>query len=300
MDLRHLRQFVAVAEELHFGRAAERLNMTQPPLSQAIRALEDEIGEALFVRTKRSVALTPVGAQWLAHVRALLADATALPEIARRLGRGETGSLRLAFVSTADYNVVPDLVHRYTARFPDVRVALREATSDVQIAALLDGTLDAGIIIPPPREALHVSLAYRRLFDEPLIAAVPEIWLHEGRVRGEGGILHPRDLADLPLVLFPRPVAPTFHDLVTGYFATHGIEPRFGQQAIQMQTLISLVSVGMGITLVAESARRLAREGVRYLALADDPPRIETGLAWRRDDALPTLRRLVELVSERP
>ena len=124
-------------------------------------------------------------------------------------------------------------------------MALREATSDVQIAALLDGTLDAGIIIPPPREVLHVSLAYRRLFDEPLIAAVPEIWLQEGRIRGEGGILHPRDLADLPLVLFPRPVAPTFHDLVTGYFATHGIEPRFGQQAIQMQTLISLVSVGM-------------------------------------------------------
>src|SRR5688500_9024956 len=128
MDVRQLRHFAAVAQTLHFGRAAERLNMTQPPLSQSIQALERELGAPLFVRTKRSVALTPFGEQWLVHVRTVLGDLAALPDIARRLRDGEAGPLELSFVSTADYSVLPDLVRRYAALYPAVRVALREAT----------------------------------------------------------------------------------------------------------------------------------------------------------------------------
>ena len=126
MDLRQLRYFVTVAEELHFGRAARRLAMTQPPLSQQIQALEEEIGVQLFVRTRRSVMLTPAGQQWLPEVRRVLADAAALPGLAQRLARGEVGSLALAFVSTADYGILPDLLRHFRARHPEVQLQLRE------------------------------------------------------------------------------------------------------------------------------------------------------------------------------
>lgn len=298
MDLRQLRYFVMVAEELHFGRAAERLGMTQPPLSQSILALERELGVALFVRTKRSVALTPVGGQWLEHVRKLLDEASALPGIARRLSKGEIGSLSLAFVSTADYSVLPALVSRYRHAFPEVRVSLREATSDLQVEALLDGGIDAGLIIPPPHATLHASLDYLALLREPLVTAVPESWEAAGRLDGTAGALRLKDLLDEPLILFPRRSAPAFHDIVTGYYAANGAVPRIGQEAIQMQTIISLVSAGMGVALVPESLRRLGRAGVRYLALEDEPPRIETGLAWRRDDPSPTLGRFIAIAAE--
>jgi len=136
MDLRQIRQFIAVAEELHFGRAAKRLNMTQPPLSMSIRALEETLGVQLFNRTRKSVALTSAGAIWLGHARKVLADAERLPGIAQRAARGQLGQLRLAFVSIASYTLLPDLVCRFRAAFPDVRVELREATSDVQFDAL--------------------------------------------------------------------------------------------------------------------------------------------------------------------
>ena len=132
-DLRQWRYFVTVAEERHFGRAAARLSMTQPPLSQAIRALEDMLGVALFVRTKRSVALTAVGAALLPDVRHLLAAADALLPLAQSLARGEAGSLALSFVSTADYGLLPSLLREFGARYPQVRLRLVEATSDVQI-----------------------------------------------------------------------------------------------------------------------------------------------------------------------
>ena len=138
MDVRQLRHFEAVAETLHFGRAAARLNMTQPPLSQSIQALERELGAALFVRTKRIVALTPFGSQLLIHVRAALGELAALPDIARRLRDGEAGRLELSFVSTADYSVLPALVRRYAALYPDVEIALREATSEVPIAESME------------------------------------------------------------------------------------------------------------------------------------------------------------------
>ncbi len=298
MDLRQLRQFAAVAEELHFGRAAERLNMTQPPLSQAIQALERDLGVRLFTRTKRAVALTPVGEQWLVHVLSLLADAAALPGIAHRLSIGETGFLSLAFVSTADYSVLPVLVSRYATAYPDVRLTLREATSDLQIEALLNGDIQAGLIIPPARAALHAALDYRPLLREPLVAAVPENWLASGRVTPIDGAMPLEQLFDFPLILFPRRSAPAFHDIVTGSYAEHGARPRFGQEAVQMQTIVSLVAAGLGFALVPLSLRNLGRAGVAYLDLAEGTPVIETGLVWRRDDASPTLLRFVEIAAD--
>ena len=298
MDIRQLKHFRAVAETLHFGRAAESLGMTQPPLSQSILRLEQELGAPLFVRTKRSVALTPFGAQWLVPVRTALDSVNALPDVARRLRDGEAGRLELSFVSTADYSILPALVRRYAALYPDVEIALVEATSDVQIAALLDGQGQAGIIIPPAEGALPRSLLYRKLVSEPLIAAVPESWLAEKRLSLRAGKLPPEGLIEAPLVIFPRRSAPAFHDLVLDYYIAHGAQARIAQEAIQMQTIISLVSAGMGIALVPASLRNLARTGVRYVDLPEDAPSLETGLVWRRGDATPTLGRFLAVVDK--
>jgi DNA-binding transcriptional LysR family regulator len=295
MDIRQVRHFAAVAETLHFGRAAERLGMTQPPLSQSIMALERELGAPLFVRTKRSVRLTPLGEQWLPHVLEALTLIDALPTTARRLRDGQTGYLALSFVSTADYSILPDLVRRYAEAYPDVDIRLVEATSDVQIPALAAGERHAGIIIPPHDGALPEPLIYRRLVSEPLVAAVPTAWIGDGRLPVRDGGLTPAALLDAPLILFPRSVAPAFHDLVTGYFSARGRPARIVQEAIQMQTIISLVSAGLGMALVPASLRNLARAGVSYVEI-EDPPMLETGLAWRRDTDTATLRGLLSLL----
>ncbi|MBP0633905.1 LysR family transcriptional regulator [Cupriavidus sp. AcVe19-6a] len=297
MDLRQLRYFVTVAEELHFGRAAQRLSMTQPPLSQQIQALEEELGVPLFVRTRRSVALTPAGAQWLPEVRRVLADAAALPGLAQRLARGELGSLSLAFVSTADYGILPDLLRRFRARHPAVQLQLREATSDVQLEALLEGTIDAGLVIRPQLPAMPHGLAYLPLVSEPLVLAVPDGWRPPGGLAQDGKVSL-RDAASEPLIIFPRRSAPAFYDIITGYYAREGLVPAIAQEAIQMQTIVSLVSAGMGVALVPASLCNLRRTGVSYLALRESGPQIETGLAWRDGGSAgvaPVLRSFIEI-----
>jgi len=184
--------------------------MTQPPLSQSIMALERELGAALFLRSKRSVALTPFGEQWLVPVRAALEGLSQLPEIAQRLRDGEAGRLDLSFVSTADYSILPTLVRRYAALHPAVEIALSEATSDVQIAALLEGKGRVGIIIPPAGGTLPEPLSYRRLVIEPLVAAVPESWIEEGRLTLRDDQLAPADVVGAPLIIFPRRSAPAW------------------------------------------------------------------------------------------
>ncbi|PRE53024.1 LysR substrate-binding domain-containing protein [Burkholderia multivorans] len=291
-DLRQWRYFVTVADERHFGRAAERLSITQPPLSQAIRALEDALGVALFARTKRSVALTAVGAALLPDVRRLLAAADALPPLARRLARGEAGSLALAFVSTADYGLLPSLLRAFGARYPQVRLQLAEATSDVQIDELVAGRIDAGLVIPPvpPRHA--AGLSYLPVVREPLVVAMPA----GASDAPEDAPVHLAEIAAQPLVIFPRRLAPGFYDIITGCYGAAGAIPRIGQEAIQMQTIVSLVSAGMGVALVPQSLRNLRRTGVVYRPLAGDAPVVETGLVWRTGDVSPVLAAFIEVV----
>lgn len=296
MELRQLRHLLMVAEELHFGRAADRLGMTQPPLSLSIQRLEAELGVQLFARTHRSVALTAVGAELLPTIREIVAQIDGLPGLAQRLQRGEAGSLTLAFVSTADFGMLPDLLRAYRAEHPEVRVTLREATSDVQIDALLNEAIDAGIIITSPDLPMHAALAYLPLRRERLIVALPERWVASGDVvvGGEGVAL--ASLAEAPLVVFPRQVSPPLHEAILGCFADRGLTPTFGQEAVQMQTIVSLVSAELGFALVPASLRELRRAGVVYAELAGGSPEIETGLAWLRARELPTLRGLIAVV----
>ncbi len=289
LELRQLRYFVTVAEELHFGRAAARLHMTQPPLSQAIQGLEALLATALFVRSRRSVALTPAGAALLPEARRLLAQADELPELVRAAAAGESGRLALAFVSSADYSVLPPFLRSYRAAFPQVQIVLQEATSDIQVDDLLHNRIDAGLLIPPLPDKARLELDYLKLLEEPLILALPS-----GLTKNAA--LSLKDAPHLPLIIFPRPIAPALHDAILGCFTAAGLTPEIGQQAIQMQTIVSLVSAGMGMALVPQSVSNLMRPGVDYRQLLDSTPLVETGCAWRRDNPSPVLQGFLELL----
>jgi DNA-binding transcriptional LysR family regulator len=294
LELRQLRYFVAVAEELHFGHAATRLHMTQPPLSQAIRALESALGAPLFARSRRAVALTPAGAALLPEARRLLAQAGALPELVRRAAGGETGTLALAFVSSADYSVLPPFLRRYRAAFPQVQVALQEATSDVQVDELLHARVDAGLLIAPLPDTARAALDTLLVLSEPLILAAPS-----GLAAPPGnGPVWLKDVPPLPLIIFPRPIAPGLHDAILACLRAAGRTPIVAQEAIQMQTIVSLVSAGMGMALVPQSVSNLMRAGVEYRPLRDATPQVETALAWRRDNASPVLRGFLDLFAD--
>jgi len=310
-DLRSLRYFVAVAEERHFGRAAARLAMTQPPLSQAIRALEETLGVELFARTKRSVELTPVGLDLLPEVRRLLASAEALRPLAQSLARGEAGGLSLSFVSTADYGLLPPLLRDFGVRHPHVRLQLAEATSDVQLEELVAGRIDAGLVIGPVPSRYAAQLSWLPIVREPLVIAMSAQMaaLIEGREGGEAGEaddggkarhapISLRDAADAPLVIFPRRLAPGFYDIIMDCYGAAGLTPRIGQQAIQMQTIVSLVSAGIGVALVPQSLRNLRRTGVVYRSLRDAVPVIETGLVWRTQAVSPVLAGFIAIARE--
>jgi DNA-binding transcriptional LysR family regulator len=292
LELRQLRYFVSVAEELHFGRAATRLHMTQPPLSQTIFALEELLGTALFERNRRSVALSAAGAALLPEARRLLAQAGELPALVRRAASGETGKLVLAFVSSADYSVLPPFLRAYRGACPQVQITLQEATSDLQLDDLLNGRIDAGLLIPPLPDKARAELDYLPVLNEPLILAAPA---DLPELRGKQAI-DLRSLPPLPLIIFPRPISPSLYDAILTVFRTAGVTPAIGQEAIQMQTIVSLVSAGMGIALVPQSVSNLRRPGVKYRPLVQATPLVETGLAWRRDNASPVLQGFLDLM----
>jgi DNA-binding transcriptional LysR family regulator len=296
LELRQLRYFVTVAEELHFGKAALRLHMTQPPLSQTIQSLEQLLGAALFERNRRGVALTPAGIALLPQARRMLAQAQELPQLVQRAAAGEVGRLTLAFVSSADYSVLPPFLRAYRAAYPQVQITLQEATSDLQLDDLLHNRIDAGLLIPPLPDKARLELDYLPVLNEPLVLAVPA-----GLLKKKGKValaaLHAA-LPALPLIVFPRAISPALYDAIVSVFRDAGITPEIGQQAIQMQTIVGLVSAGMGMALVPQSVSNLMRPGVEYRALADATPLVETGLAWRRDNASPVLRGFLELLSK--
>ncbi len=289
IDLRPLRQFVAVAEELHFGRAAERLAMTQPPLTLAVQSLERQLGVALFDRRHRAVALTAAGRVLLEEARRLLAAAQALPQAVQRAARGESGTLRLAFVSSIAYGALPQWLRAYRESHPGIVLHLREATLDVQIAAFYAGEIDAGFVLHAPA-AQPAGLTAMAVLSEPLWLALPE-----GHRAATRKTVRVADLAATPLVIFPRGVSPTLYDAIFAAQAERGWTPAVAQEAIQMQTLVSLVSAGIGAAWVPQTVTRLQRPGVVYRRLAGAAVMAQTSLVWR-EPAPPVVQHFVEQV----
>jgi DNA-binding transcriptional LysR family regulator len=290
IELRTLRQFVAVAEELHFSRAAQRLHMTQPPLSLAIQGLERELGAELFQRTQRSVVLSPAGAALLPRARRMLAEAEELPRVAQAAAAGRAGQLRLAFVSSIAYGPLPGWLSSFRDMHADVALQLREATLDVQLAAFDAEEIDAGFVLHAPGAAPPGFAAWAALL-EPMVLALPQA--HPAAAPGRK--LAFARIAAEPLLIFPRAIAPSLYDAVLGFYRAHGATPHIAQEAIQMQTLVNLVSSGMGLAWVPASVMQLQRPGVVYRPLAGTSLQCETSLVWRENPP-PVVQRFVDHV----
>jgi DNA-binding transcriptional LysR family regulator len=288
MELRHLRYFITVAEELHFGRAAQRLHMSQPPLSMQIRTLEEELGVTLLKRTQRHVSLTQAGQSFLQEARQTLARLDQAVQVARRVGRGEIGELVLGFISVADYNVLPVVLREFRRRYPLVHLALRESTTDAQIRDLVAGNIDVGFVLPPVNDP---AIETRLILREPLIAALPE----RHPLARKPGKLDLVKLNGAPFILFPRTNAPGLYDDIVSCCRTSGFSPLVAQEAIQMQTIVSLVSAELGVALIPASLTHLRRTGVTYKELKQSTPQTEIHLAWRRGDERPALRVFIDL-----
>lgn len=287
MELRHLRYFVVVAEELHFRRAAERLHMSQPPLSQQIRALEEEVGATLLLRTQRRVELTAAGAVFLERAREILAATEDAARQARRVQRGEVGRLAVGFVGSAMYSFVPDLLRRFREQSPDVTLRLHELGTTEQLRQLEDGRLDVGFLRAgrsrPELKIENVAL-------EPVVVALPD--LHPLAVKAQ---LTLEDLQGQPLILLTNGVAPGLRTALQPAIDRLGGDDTVVQEVQEMQTVIGLVAAGIGISLVAESVRELVRVGVTYRPLAGWGPSLRLDMAWRAADESPLLATFVDM-----
>src|SRR2546430_8518295 len=268
-DLRQLRYFIAVAERLHFGRAAAALHISQPPVPRATGAREAGRAAPLAAAPRRRVELTAEGARFLDEARRLAAQLeTAVAEL-HGMAAGERGRLRIGFVSLADYGVLPGLLKAYKAARPGVALALREMLSPEQAAALAAGDLDFGLLLPPVSGA--AGLEHLVVQRERFVVALPS----RHRLAGGRGRLSVGALAREPFLIVPREIAPRLYDIVTGLAARAGFSLNVAQEAIQMQTVVSLVSSGLGAAIVPGSLANLGRRGVAYREIADPHPRLD-------------------------
>ncbi|MER6910369.1 LysR substrate-binding domain-containing protein [Streptomyces sp. NPDC000594] len=286
MELRHLRYFAAVADTSHFGRAAERLHMAQPPLSQAVRRLERELGVALFARTTRQVTLTGAGEVFHADVRRIL---TAVDEAVARVERfaaGAAGVLRIGLTGSASYRQLPALARLVKHALPGVTLEVHtELLTPAQEAGLLDLRLDMGVLRPPVRRE---GIAHRALADEPLVLAVPE----EHWLRGAESV-RMAQLREEDFILYRAELGSVVHEAVISGCLAAGFRPRRAHEVAETSTALALVAAGLGVAVLPDSIRAARREGVVCKEIVDAPP-VGLVLAWRADDASPLLRNLLE------
>jgi DNA-binding transcriptional LysR family regulator len=287
VELRQLRYFVAVAEEGSFSRAAARLHVSQPPLSTQIKSLESELGVRLLERSNRGVSLTPAGSVFFEETRTVLARLEHAKKETLRATRNDIGMLSIGFVSIADYGILPPALKHFRSSYPLVEVQLHELTTDAQIRELRAARLDLGIGLGPVDEP---DLEFERVLREELVLAAPS---GHPATKGDGAI-DLRALSKENFIVPPREIAPGLYDLIISHCRSFGFAPRITQHARQMQTVISLVSCGMGFALVPASLRNLKRTGVRYRSLRGKAAFIELGILRLRNSATALQDRFVE------
>jgi len=278
LDLRMVQQFLAVAEHLSFRKAAEQMHMAQPPLSQAIMRLEGLLETRLFERSPRGVRLTPAGAVFRQEARRLVNQADRAVEHTRRAGRGELGSVDVAFIGPAMFAFLPRIIQAFQARHPGVDLRLHEGSS-IQVAKLLETeTADIGFLIPPA--AVEADIVLEDIAQDTLTAVLPAG--HRLRERAEVGL---RELAGDTFVLFSSRGVPGLRSRLDDLCRRAGFEPRIVQEAVQFSTVLGLVAGGLGVSLLPGSVRALAPAGVVYKPIAADPAllRVAISAAYRRD-----------------
>ncbi len=289
IDLRQLRQFIAVAEELHFHRAAARLNMSQPPLTASVRRLEEEVGTELIERGNRTVGLTAAGAVFLEEARRTVAQAERTVAAAREAAEGRSGVVRLSYVGSSLYGRLPERIRRFRQHSPTVRLELREATSAQQVAFLRDGQADMGVVIPPVPDAGDIVL---RDFDTDRLA----IALPRGHRLAALDQVPLSRLIDEPFVLWPAAEGRGFHLRVIRLCAKAGFVPRIVQEAHQMQAVLSLVAVEAGVSIVPASMSVFRTDDVIYRGIDDTDAEFTLCLCWRNQPIAPAVQRFISFL----
>ncbi|WP_323101386.1 LysR family transcriptional regulator [Intrasporangium sp. YIM S08009] len=292
MDLlRHLDYFVAVAEERHFGRAAERLHMAQPPLSQQIRRLEAEVGAQLFVRTTRRVDLTPAGAAYLVRARAILGAVEEAAAEARRVAAGSLGRLVVGCVGSVTYSLLPELSARLAEELPGVDFSFRgEMLASEQVQALREGTIDLGFLRPPVADP---ALAVTQLRSDRLVLALPAAHPLARRARVDVAHLRGQDL-----IVHSADRRSAMYDVVLRLCRDAGFEPTVRHEVGETSTLVTLVAGGLGVAVVPEPVQALALEGIVYRPLGRPATSVELVVAHRADRHEPHLTRTLDVVRE--
>jgi len=286
MELRHLRYFVAVAEELHFGRAAARLHIQQPPLSRQIQDLESELGFPLFERSRRRVELTPAGTALLGRTRQVFDALEVAIHDARSASEGDSGRLVVGYPSSLAYSGLTELLRAFRTRFPSVELSLRELPPGEQIDGLKAGSLDVGFV----RTSLDdPSLAAELVRREALMVVLPD----DHRLATRRSIPLAA-LASEPFVLFPRARGPAFFDQLMGLCGSAGFTPRIVQEAQQLD-IVSMVAAGFGVSIMPSSMRNFRRPGLAFRAIVG-APQVELLIVWRHQNLSPALHKFVDLV----
>ncbi|KAA9001865.1 LysR family transcriptional regulator [Affinibrenneria salicis] len=277
IELRHLRYFIAVAEELHFGRAAERLRISQPPLSQQIHILEEQIGARLFERNNRNVRLTPAGAMFLKEAWAIIAQVNQAADRAARIQRGEVGELTIGFTSSAPFiKVVSRSLLTFRQRYPEVHIRMLEINTKQQIEPLLDGRLDIGIM---RNNRLPEALTHQLLLHEPLVAVVHG---DHPLAASPGDTVSILQLAQEPFVFFARDGGTGLYDDIMALMQRYDIRPYITQEVGEAMTIVGLVSAGLGVSILPASFRRIRVDGVKYLHLNEEDAITEAWLVTHR------------------
>ncbi len=292
MELRHLRYFIAVAEELHFGRAAKRLCIAQQPLSRQIRNLEDELGVQLFHRTKRTVRLTEVGQIFLTEARQTLIQAEQAILLAKQASKGEMGGITVGFTGSALNTILPKAIRKFKDNYPKVQITLERLQTNGQVEALHSGQIHLGLLHPPIDDD---RLILETIHREKLVVALPNT---HSLAADEFSEISLKQLANEAFILFPRHVGSVLYDQIIGLFQQAGFSPNIVQEAIPQQTILGLVSAGIGISLIHTSVGSLGQSGVVLKNLVEPTPELELAAAWSPDVTNPVLPFFLKVIRE--
>ena len=291
MELRQLRYFVAVAEELHFGHAARRLRIAQPALSRQIQALEKELMVQLLFRNRRRVQITPAGQVFLDRARLILARIEDAVLAAQRASGGVSGSLNLGFVGSATYDVLPSVLRAFRQAAPHVELTLSEMTVHVQLEALTEKRIDIGLLRLPAKTE---GLVFRTISREPLYVALPS-----SHRLAQLPVLRLSSLAEESFVLYPDYPQPSWTEFVIGLCQQAGFHPVIAQRTVEIQTTLSLVAAGIGVSIVPECVGNITRKNVVFRRLMGVRARTELLVAYREHDPSPVVQTFLKVLWQR-
>lgn len=291
MELRHLHYFVTVAETLHFGRAAERLHISQPPLSRQIALLEQEVGVVLFERNRRNVKLSAAGERFLLDAKEILGSVERAKQNALTASQGASGSLSVGFMFAAAYSLVPPITLAYASRFPAVDLHLTESIPRLLMQDIRQSSTDVALMYPPDDD--HPELETKTVFREPIVAALPA---GHRLARGTG----PIDVAELrneSFLISPRGAAPYIYDIIIGHCKQRGFTPKIRLETNYQQTIVTLVGQGLGVALVHRSMETARPRQVKFRTL-QSPPYVELNVTWDRQNRNPCIPTFVTVAQE--